>query len=53
MNKLEELKRFGCVYLVDKKHFTLIAYRDIFGIGIAISNGSLDIQFGYLEFTWY
>lgn len=53
MTKWEELKRFGCVYLVDRKHFSIVAYRDIFGIGIAISHGTLDIQFGYLEFTWY
>lgn len=53
MTKLEELKRLGCVYLVSKEHFAIIAYRDIFGVGIAISNGLLTIQLGHFEFAFY
>ena len=53
MSKWEELNRYGNTYLVCTGHFSLVAYRDIFGIGIAISNGTLDIQFGHLELSWY
>ena len=48
----EQRALFHC-YLVSANHLSIVAYRDIFGIGVTISNGSLYIQLGHLEFTWY
>ena len=51
--KWKEFRRYSNIYLVSANHLSIVAYRDIFGIGVTISNGSLYIQLGHLEFTWY